>query len=132
MRPGHEPVRAELAIAPEVLAPVVADVTFAPDGRTLWLVSGITAESRALGPQPTKVHAIRLSDAGTADGPMSLTQARVVEIDEATRPVAIVTGRGLPLSSGAAIRLPPERATVHVAAYGCNRRAAHGFLHRCR
>jgi hypothetical protein len=114
LRAGHEAAPAELPIAPEILAPVIADITFAPDGKTLWLVSGVTAESRGMGPTRTRVHAVRLG-AGT---PMTLEQARVVEIEEATRPVAIVTGRGIPLASGAAIRLPPERATVHVAAYG--------------
>ena len=122
LRAGHEPVHASLPIAPEILAPVLADLTFAPDGKTLWLVSGVTAESRGLGPTRTRVHAVRLNDAGhdagQPDVAVGLTQARVVEIEEATRPVAIVTGRAMPLASGAAIRLPPERATVHVAAYG--------------
>jgi hypothetical protein len=115
LRAGHDPARAELPIVPEVLAPVIADLTFAPDGKTLWLVSGMTAESRGLGPLRTRVHAVRLATSPTA---LTLTQARVVELEEVTRPVAIVTGRGMPLASGAAIRLPPERATVHVAAYG--------------
>jgi hypothetical protein len=115
LRPAHEPRRAELSIVPEVLAPAIADVTFAPDGRTLWLVSGVTAESKTLGPQPTRVHVVRVQS--SADGTPELSRARVVDLAAATQPVAIVTGRAQPLASGAAIRLPPERALVHVAAY---------------
>ncbi len=111
---SREPPRVELSLLPGVLAPAIADVTFSPDGRTLWLVSGVTAESRALGPLPTRVHALRL-ETGTAP---KMTEARVVEIEGATGPVAIVTGRLQPLVSGAAIRIPPEKAMVHVAAYG--------------
>ncbi|HEY0713644.1 MAG TPA: IPT/TIG domain-containing protein, partial [Polyangia bacterium] len=105
---------AEIALVPEVLAPVLVDLTFAPDGRTLWVLSGASSENQALGPQSTRVHAVRLSD---ANGALTLSRARMVEIAAANAPQAIVTGHGLDLQSGAAIRLPPERATVYIAAY---------------
>jgi hypothetical protein len=112
----------EIDLMPAVLGPVLADVTFAPDGRTLWVASGVTAAGAALGPQPTLVHAVRIGEPALAGQALSLTRARVVEVAGATRPQAIATGRGRPLASGAAIRLPPERATVHLAAYGSDER----------
>jgi len=45
-----------------------------------------------------------------------LTVARVVTITGAVNPMRISTGRAMPLVSGSAIRLPPERATVFVSA----------------
>ncbi|HEY0705213.1 MAG TPA: IPT/TIG domain-containing protein [Polyangia bacterium] len=105
---------AELALVPEVLAPVLVDLTFAPDGQTLWVLSGASADNQAVGPQSTRVHAVRLTE---ANGALTLSRARMVQIDAANAPQAIVTGHGLDLQSGAAIRQPPERATVYVAAY---------------
>ncbi|HXI59942.1 MAG TPA: hypothetical protein VNO55_27935, partial [Polyangia bacterium] len=47
---------------------------------------------------------------------VSMPLARSLTIEEAVSPVAISAGRPLPLASGSAIRLPPERATVFVSA----------------
>jgi hypothetical protein len=60
------------------------------------------------------VHAVRLR--GGTGGKVALERARVVSITGADRPVALSTGRNLPLASGSSVRLPPERATVFVAA----------------
>jgi hypothetical protein len=113
---------AQIDLVPSVLGPVLADVTFAPDGRTVWVASGMTPAGAALGPQPTLVHAVRVGEPAKPGQPLTLVRARMVEVAGATRPQAIVTGRARPLASGAAIRLPPERATVHVAAYAADDR----------
>jgi hypothetical protein len=47
---------------------------------------------------------------------VTLRLARAVTIREAGGPDRLSTGRTIPLASGSAIRLPPERATVFVAA----------------
>ena len=47
---------------------------------------------------------------------LRLEESRAVVIEAAAFPMAISTGRGLALGSGAAIRLPPEAATVFIAA----------------
>jgi hypothetical protein len=112
LRGGDDP--AEVAPIPEARVPVLVDLAFAPDGGTLWVVAGDTAESRALGPQPTRVFALRI--ARTEGGGVALERARVVSVPAAGEPTGLATGRTLPLRSGAAVRLPPERATVYLAA----------------
>ena len=115
---GHTPVASVLPIAPEVRESILADLAFAPAGDTLWVLSGDTPRSVAVGPQPTELRAVRvLADSQTL---VRLSPARVVEVPEAAVPVRLGVGRALPLASGAAIRLPPERNTVFFAA------SAHG------
>ncbi|HXT96347.1 MAG TPA: IPT/TIG domain-containing protein [Polyangia bacterium] len=111
---GHTPVAGMLAVAPEIRESVLADVAFAPGGDTLWVLSGDTPRSAAVGPEPTELRAVRLRS--DAQSMANLTAARVVEIAEAAAPVGLGVGRALPLASGAAIRLPPERNTVFFAA----------------
>jgi hypothetical protein len=106
---GQAPVVATLSVAPDARESVISDVAFSPLGDTLWITTGDTDRSRASGPQPTQVHAARL-EAG------ALQLARTVTIREAGGPDRLSTGRTIPLASGSAIRLPPERATVFVAA----------------
>ena len=111
---GRAPVLGKTTLAPEVRAPILVDVAFAPDGQSLWALGGDTADSRATGPQPTRLFAVRVLD--EEPGRVSLPLARSLVIEEAADPTAISAGRPLPLASGSAIRLPPERATVFVSA----------------
>jgi IPT/TIG domain len=111
---GRAAVAGQLAIVPDVRESVLVDVAFSPAGDTLWVLSGDTPRSRASGPQPTELRALRLGAS-----PESLTKleiARAVTIAAARDPARIAVGRAPPLVSGAAIRLPPERATVFFAA----------------
>jgi hypothetical protein len=111
---GHTPVASMLPIAPEVRESILSDLAFAPAGDTLWVLAGDTPRSASVGPQPTELRAVRLaSDARTL---VSLTASRVVEIGDAASPGRLGVGRALPLASGAAIRLPPERNAVFFAA----------------
>lgn len=108
------PVVGDLALAPDVIAPVIADLAFSSDGGTLWAVLGDTPESAALGPQATRVYALRVK---VADGGKIVLQvARTIELSLLHAPLRVLTGRAAPLESGAAIRLPPENATVYVVA----------------
>ncbi len=104
----------DLVLVSEVRAPMLVDLAFAPDGATLWALTGSNEDNRGLGPLPTTLHALRLDAAGGAD--TRLERTRAVVLASATFPVALSVGRGLALASGAAIRLPPERATVYVSA----------------
>jgi hypothetical protein len=107
-------VAGQLAVVPEVRESVLVDVAFSPAGDTLWVLSGDTARSRASGPQPTELRALRI---GTSPESLSsLEVARAVTVSAARDPARIGVGRAPPLVSGAAIRLPPERATVFFAA----------------
>jgi hypothetical protein len=104
----------EVNLAPEMRAPVLVDVAFSPDGSTLWALTGTNPANQELGPLPTTVHALRVE--GVTGPDPHLEKTRTVVIEAATAPVALSTGRSLALTSGAAIRLPPEKATVYVAA----------------
>jgi hypothetical protein len=104
----------ELSLVADVRAPMLVDLAFSPDGVTLWALTGTNDANRSLGPLPTTVHALRLESAGSAG--LHLQRARAVVIEPASSPVAVSVGRGLALTSGAAIRLPPEKVTVYVAA----------------
>jgi hypothetical protein len=107
-------VAGDLAVLPDVRASVLVDVAFSPVGDTLWVLSGDTPRSRASGPQPAELRAVRL---GTSPESLSkLEVARAVTVGTAQDPARIGVGRAMPLVSGAAIRLPPERATVFFAA----------------
>jgi hypothetical protein len=111
---GKAGLAGQLAVLPDVRESVLVDVAFSPAGDTLWVLSGDTARSRASGPQPTELRALRLGAS-----PESLTKleiARAVTIGAGRDPARIAVGRAPPLVSGAAIRLPPERATVFFAA----------------
>jgi hypothetical protein len=112
--PGRASLTAELRILPDVRESALVDVAFSPAGDTLWVLSGDTARSRASGPQPTELRAVRLGS--SPESMSSLEVARVVTVGAARDPARIGVGRAPPLVSGAAIRLPPERATVFFAA----------------
>jgi len=112
--PGRAAVAGELAVLPDVRESVLVDVAFSPAGDTLWVLSGDTTRSRASGPQPTELRALRLGS--SPESLAHLEIARVVAVGAARDPARIGVGRAPPLVSGAAIRLPPERATVFFAA----------------
>jgi hypothetical protein len=122
---GHTPVVSMLPIAPEVRESVLSDLAFAPAGDTLWVLSGDTVRSKAVGPEPTELRAVRVRS--DAQSMANLTAARVVEAGDAAAPVGLGVGRALPLASGAAIRLPPERNTVFFAA-GARQRQGTGIF----
>jgi len=111
---GPATVAASLAVLPDVREGVIADLAFSPAGDTLWIATGDTARSRAAGPQPTQLFAARLDTSGAA--PVALVVARTLALPAAEAPARVSTGRTIPLPSGSAIRLPPERATVFLAA----------------
>jgi len=112
--PGRAPILGALAVAPEIRESVLCDLAFAPAGDTLWILSGDTPRSLSVGPQPTELRAVRVGN-----DPQLLAHleaARVVGVDRAGLPDRLGVGRALPLPSGAAIRLPPERNAVFFAA----------------
>ena len=111
---GRTAVAGALSVLPDVRASVLIDVAFSPVGDTLWVLSGDTARSRASGPQPAELRALRLG--ASPESLSSLEVARAVTVGAARDPARIAVGRAMPLVSGAAIRLPPERATVFFAA----------------
>ncbi len=111
---GRADLAGALSIVPDVRQSVLVDVAFSPVGDTLWVLSGDTPRSRPAGPQPAELRALRLG--GSPESLSKLEVARVVAVGAARDPARIGVGRAMPLISGAAIRLPPERATVFFAA----------------
>ncbi len=111
---GHAPIVGAFAVAPEIRESILCDVAFSPAGDTLWILSGDTPRSLPIGPQPTELRAVRIGN-----DPQLLAHleaARVVGVDGAGLPARLGVGRALPLASGGAIRLPPERNAVYFAA----------------
>jgi hypothetical protein len=113
--PITDPPFVEMPLFPKVPGPVLVDIAFAPDGETLWVLAGSSEHNRNLGPQPTTVIALRLPRTDAAGGAVGLARARTVVLDDVAAPAAIGTGHSLPLASGSAVRLPPEKATVFIS-----------------
>jgi hypothetical protein len=112
---GQAAVAGAITVLPEVRQSTLVDVAFSPTGDTLWVLSGDTPRSRAAGPpQPTELRAIRLG--ASPESLANLEVARIVKVEAATDPARLTTGRAMPLASGAAIRLPPERTTIFFSA----------------
>ena len=111
---GQAALAGALAVVPDVRESVLVDVAFSPAGDTLWVLSGDTPRSRPSGPQPAELRAVRVGR--SPESLANLEVARVVSVGAARDPARIGVGRAPPLISGAAIRLPPERATVFFAA----------------
>ena len=107
VRGGRAPVAGAIVVLPDVRQSTLVDVAFSPTGDTLWVLSGDTARSRAAGPQPTELRAIRIG--ASPESLANLDIARVVRIEAAVDPSRMTLGRALPLASGAAIR-PSARA----------------------
>jgi hypothetical protein len=114
---GKAPLVGTIPILPDIRVGVLVDCAFSPAGDTLWVLSGDTPRSRATGPQPTELRAVRMAPAAGGGGG-SFDVARVVRVASASTPGRITVGRALPLASGAAIRLPPERNTLFFTAIG--------------
>ena len=107
-------------VLPDVRESVLVDIAFSPAGDTLWVLSGDTPRSRPIGPNRRELRAIRLASNRRRRGRSSTSpvwSASGARSSRRARPV----GRALPLASGGAIRLPPERATVFVTAMGAKR-----------
>ena len=105
---------------------LVRDLAFGPDGQTLWIVSGSSAETH---PQtiPTRVTAARLLAAYTENAAEGETAGHPIDhlrrqlavwktqvVNGAGAPLAIVVGQP-PEQQGSAIRTTPEAATVFVS-----------------
>ena len=123
---GRAALAGALAMLPEVRQSTLVDVAFSPTGDTLWVLSGDTPRSRADGPQPTELRAIRLASQPAEPG---APRHRARRADRRRRRIRRGgAGRSLPLASGGAIRLPPERTTVFFSAAAAARLggAAHG------
>ncbi len=111
---GDKAVVATLLLEPTVAAPILNNLAFSADGKTLWVVAGDNAESQVAGPQATRVYAVRVSR--QKDATIKLRLLRTVTLAGATNPVHITTGRGLSPAAENRNRLPPEKQTVYVTA----------------
>lgn len=120
-------------ILPNERLSLVRDIAFSPDGQTLWVVSGASADTH---PQviPTRITAVRLlaayADGAPIEGSDGKPQPRSIPSGPIRRLLAVwktqtVTGAGAPLSisvghppqaGGSAIRATPESATIFLTA----------------
>jgi hypothetical protein len=106
-------------LLPAERLPLVRDLCFAPDGETLWIVSGDNADSLPA-IQATRLTAVRLplakdepkAENATPAGPRLLSVWRTTSVPGAAAPLRVTVARGQPLASGTTIRMPPEKAAV--------------------
>jgi hypothetical protein len=108
-RGGPARVVTTVDVEPDTLVEVLVDLQFTPAGDLLWVLTGRTPDNRAAGPRPARLHAYKVNAA-------MVEHARTVEIPAALEPTRLGLSRSAPLPSGAAVRLPPEKATVYVSA----------------
>ena len=103
---------ANVSLLPDARVPLARDLRFAADGETVWVVAGDNPASMVSGTQPSRVAAVRLEapEEGAGDPVVSLW--RVAMVPAAMAPQRIQVARGRAVSSGATIRLPPEKTTV--------------------
>ncbi len=106
---GDRAVVTKLALEPGVRVPILSDLAFAADGKTLWVVSGDNSGSAVAGPQITRAYGVRV--VRQKDG-VKLRLARTANIEAAGNPVRIHAGHADASVKAAANRLPPERATT--------------------
>lgn len=99
---------AELKLLPEARVPLVVDLRFAPDGETLWVLSGDNAASLAAGVQPTRVTAVRIEGE-----PPQVSLWRTAPIAGAGAPLQLLVPRQKPLAAGTTIRMPPEKSAIY-------------------
>ena len=112
---GRAVLVGSIAVVPEVRESTLVDVAFSPTGDTLWVLSGDTrAQPRDRAAADGAARDSRRERSRRAS-PTSRS-SRVVRIATRCEPARLGVGRALPLASGGAIRLPPERTTVFVAA----------------
>jgi hypothetical protein len=113
-------------VLPGERASLVRDLAFSPNGQTLWVVSGASAETF---PQviPTRLTALRLVSDAFANAPSDVAPPPEAgrSHDLAVWKTQVIAGTGAPLSmvvgrppdaGGSAIRTAPESATVYVSA----------------
>jgi hypothetical protein len=119
---------ATLDVLPREEDGLVRDLTFAPDGQTLWVTSGATGESNARAQLiPTRITAVRVLTAyaeNTPDPPSEpghpidrmrrqLAVWKTAALPSGATPVSLYVGKA-PDQQGSAIRTEPEAATVYV------------------
>lgn len=118
VRPGTQAVKpavlGQVEILPGARQALLLDLRFASDGETLWVLSGDSGRSAALGHQPARLSAVRVGR--SADGAQPLSLLRTVELPEVGAPLGLSLGRAAPPASGAAIRTPPEQSAVYLSA----------------
>ncbi|MCS6912589.1 MAG: hypothetical protein RMK29_19825 [Myxococcales bacterium] len=113
---GVQPVLvAQAEVLPGARQRLLADLAFAPDGQSVWVLSGDVPAGRSAGHQPTRLSLLRLGtsdrEAGRMQGELSLV--RTVELAEAGAPVQLRLARPPP-AAGTTIRSAPEGAVAFV------------------
>lgn len=108
--PTKPALRGKVAVLDNERLPLVRDLRFAADGRSLWVLVGASAASAQAGDQPTRVVVLALSDKGEA------TRAADVTLPGVGAPVALDLARARDFTTSAAVAVPLEDVAAHIAA----------------
>jgi hypothetical protein len=113
----QRPLAPRLVAVPSLLpgerVPLVVDLRFESDGETVWILAGDNPASASIGPQPTRIIAVRVE--GGPDDP-TVRVLRTAVVPDAWAPLSLLLLRAPPPVAGTTIRLPPEAAKIYFTA----------------
>lgn len=109
----------ETAVLPIGFAPLLKDLRFSIDSRTLWVLSGDNPRSRKLGRFPLRLTAmkIELQQRGRARSYGVLSVWRALDVPHQAAPVALTVAKGQPVAGGATVAIPPANAAIFITVH---------------
>jgi len=109
----------EIAVLPIGFAPLLKDLRFSIDSKTLWVLSGDNPRSRKLGRFPLRLTAmkIELQQRGRAKSYGVLSIWRSLDVPYQAAPVALTVANGQPVASGTTVAIPPANAAIFITVH---------------
>ena len=111
-------VLGQLAMAkllPEQRLPVVQDLSYSPDGYSLWVVSGDTSRSVTGARVPARVTQLEVRPVTKKQPNIKLSVHKGWEMGQGFGPMELAVARGEPIPPGTAIRPEPSKSVVYVS-----------------
>jgi hypothetical protein len=109
----------ETAVLPIGFAPLLKDLRFSIDSKTLWVLSGDNPRSRKLGRFPLRLTALKIEmqQRGRAKSYGVLSVWRALDVPHQAAPVALTVAKGQPVASGATVAIPPANAAIFITVH---------------
>ena len=103
-------------LLPEQRLPVVQDLSYSPDGYSLWVASGDTARSVGGARVPARVTQLEVRPVTKQEPTVKLSVHRGWEMGQGIGPMELAVARGEPIPPGTAIRPEPSKSVVYISA----------------
>lgn len=109
----------EAAVMPKATAPLLKDLRFSVDSKTLWVLSGDNPRSQARGRFPLRLTAmkIQLHQQGRGKSYGVLSIWRTLNVPHRAAPVTLTVAKGQPVASGATVAIPPANAAIFITVH---------------